>query len=73
MKDMENSLMEVAVRIRELREILGFTTAAMAEKKAVLSAQFVGVNEAFSMLQPRYIFPLLASKAAPTEKFEYLQ
>ena len=35
MKNMENSLMEVASRIRDLREILGYTTAEMAEKTDV--------------------------------------
>ena len=38
---------------------------AIAVKNAVRSAQFVGVNAAFSMFTPVYISPLFASSAAP--------
>ena len=41
MKNMENSLMEVASRIRDLREILGFTTLEMAEKTDVDEALYL--------------------------------
>ena len=43
----------------------------IALKIAVLSAQFVGVYAAFSILHPWYIVPSAARRAAPTLKFEY--
>ena len=43
-----------------------FCPSETALKKAVLSAQFVGVNAAFSILHPWYILPLAPNKAAPT-------
>ena len=41
-----------------------------ALKSAVRSAQLVGVNAAFSILQPVYTLPSLVNSAAPTEKPE---
>jgi hypothetical protein len=52
-------------------ETNSLSPAATAEKSAVRSAQQVGVNDTDSTLQPMYIFPLAASKHAPTRKLEY--
>ena len=46
MNNTENSLMEVASRIRDLREILGYTTAAMAEKTDVDEALYLSYEAA---------------------------
>ena len=43
----------------------------IAEPSATRSAQVPAPNDAFSKLQPIYIFPLSASRAAPTLKPEY--
>ena len=47
-----------------------FWPSETALKKAVLSAQFVGVKAAFSILHPVYISPLEQSNAAPTLNLE---
>ena len=41
MNNTENSLMEVAARIRDLREIMGYTTAVMAEKTDVAESLYL--------------------------------
>ena len=43
-----------------------FTPSLTALKNAVLSAQFVGVYAAFSILHPVYTLPFFANNAAPT-------
>ena len=45
MKDMENSLMEVATRIRDLRDIMGFSTAEMAEKTDMDEALYLSYEK----------------------------
>lgn len=55
---------------------IAFKTLAPSETPlniAVLSAQFVAPNDAFSTLHPVYILPSSNKAAAPTLKFEYGQ